>query len=250
MKDAIEHIVQEADRLWRGAGVSAKVRAEMAIELETHLRDAAVDGRDPTTVVGNDLKAFAREWAKEASAAGGGTAVRRIWRSIVPFAVIASTLSAAVALSSGGSDVENDVWRWVWTAMAVLFGTGEIFTAGFFLLPFAIGAAVAALMAWLGASLAAEWIAFFGVSVGTLLYLQRFVRKQDERGSRPVGALRYVGQYAIVLDAIDASSGTGRVRVETEEWRATTDGPSIQKGATVVVTSVRGARLVVVEARS
>jgi membrane protein implicated in regulation of membrane protease activity len=85
------------------------------------------------------------------------------------------------------------------------------------------------------------------VSVGTLLYLQRFVRKQDATGGRPVGALRYVGRYAIVLEAVDANKGTGRVRAETEEWRATTDGPSIRKGATVLVTDVRGTRLVVAE---
>lgn len=243
MNDAIERIVQEAQRLWRDAGVAPNARAEMAIELETHLRDAAKDGRDPAVVVGNDLASFAREWANEAT--GPATTARRAGRAVVPMVLLASTLSAAVALSPGGRDVENEIWRWVWTGIAVLFGVGEIFTAGFFLLPFAVGAGVAAVMSWLGASLAAEWIAFFGVSLATLLYLQRFVRKQDDRGSRPVGAMRYVGQYAIVLDAIDIAKGTGRVRVETEEWRATTDGVSIPEGATVLVTDVRGTRLVV-----
>ncbi|MEX2393279.1 MAG: NfeD family protein [Actinomycetota bacterium] len=250
MNSRIEQIVREADRLWREEGLSAKTRSEMSLELETHLREAADDGRDPAAVVGKDLSTFAREWAHEASGTGAGRAARRASRTLGPLVVIATTLTAAVLLSSEGGDVTNEVWRWIWTAIAVFFGIGEVFTAGFFLLPFAVGAAVAAVMSWLGASLIAEWIAFFGVSVGTLLYLQRYVRRQDERGSRPVGALRYVGQYAMVLEDVDASAGTGMVRVETEEWRATTDGPPVVKGATVVVTDVRGARLVVEEANT
>ena len=37
-----------------------------------------------------------------------------------------------------------EVWRWIWLGAAVLFGLGELSTAGsFFLLPFAIGALAA-----------------------------------------------------------------------------------------------------------
>ena len=60
--------------------------------------------------------------------------------------------------------MENETWRWLWTGLAVVMGIGEIFTAGFFLLPFAIGAAAAAILAWLGVALLPQWLVFFGVS--------------------------------------------------------------------------------------
>ena len=49
------------------------------------------------------------------------------------------------------------------------------------------------------------------------------------------------------LETIDPYKGTGLVRVETEEWRATSRGETIKKGATVHVLEIRGARLVVRE---
>jgi membrane protein implicated in regulation of membrane protease activity len=48
-----------------------------------------------------------------------------------------------------------DQWFWVWTVLAAALIVGEIFTAGFFLLPFGLGAVVAAALNWL--DLAIGW---------------------------------------------------------------------------------------------
>lgn len=143
--------------------------------------------------------------------------------------------------------MDNEIWRWLWTGLAVVLAIGEAFTAGFFLLPFAIGGAVAAILAWLDVSAVWQWIAFFVVSISTLVYLQRFIRRQDLRDTRAIGANRYLGMPAIVLERIDPAAGTGRVRVETEEWRATSGGEVIEPGAPVTIVKVRGTRLVVSE---
>ena len=45
--------------------------------------------------------------------------------------------------------MELKIW-WIWFGLAVIFIIGEIFTAGFFILWFGIGAAVAGLLAILG----------------------------------------------------------------------------------------------------
>lgn len=141
--------------------------------------------------------------------------------------------------------MDNEIWRWLWTGLAVVLAVGEIFTAGFFLLPFAVGGAIAAILAWAGVAVAWQWIAFFVVSVGTLLYLQRFIRKQDIADTKSIGANRYLRMPAIVLEQVDPTTGTGRVRVESEEWRATSDGAIIEPGTAVTITEVRGTRLVV-----
>ena len=146
--------------------------------------------------------------------------------------------------------MDNEIWRWLWTGLTVVLAVGEIFTAGFFLLPFAVGGAFAAILAWLNVAIGWQWIAFFVVSVGTLLYLQRFIKKQDIADTKSIGANRYLNMQAIVLEQVDPALATGRVRVESEEWRATSDGEIIEPGTRVTITEVRGTRLVVKETGS
>jgi membrane protein implicated in regulation of membrane protease activity len=140
--------------------------------------------------------------------------------------------------------MDNEVWRWLWTIFAVIMSIGEIFTAGFFLLPFAIGAGAAAILAWADSPLLAQWLVFFGVSVFSLAYLRRFINRQDEGEQPRIGANRWVGLKGVVLEDIDPVQGRGMVKVSTEEWRAVATHP-IAAGEKIVVTEVRGARLVV-----
>ena len=75
------------------------------------------------------------------------------------------------------------------------------------------------------------------------------MRKFAWRSAEPsyaVGAKRYLNAVGTVTESVDRVAGTGRVRVETELWRATTDADNvIEAGAEVKVVDVRGARLVV-----
>jgi membrane protein implicated in regulation of membrane protease activity len=264
MSDTVDQIVRDCARYWTQTDVPRHAVDEMRFELESHLREAEAEGRDPREVVGPNLAEFAEEWASEARRPGsrafpswddvtrGGrhAETRSIARiSAVLYGTAFAAIVIAVVLTSGeGGNVEdNELWRWVWTGLALLMGIGEIFTAGFFLLPFAVGGVAAAVLAWLGVHLLVQWIAFLGISIASLVYLQRFIRRQDALEQPRVGANRYVGARAIVLDDIDPVINVGRVRVETEEWRATTDGELIPSGTTVTVTGVRGARLVVAE---
>ena len=143
--------------------------------------------------------------------------------------------------------MDFEVWRWVWTILAVVMLIGEIFTAGFFLLPFGIGAAAAAILAWFEAGSAAQWITFFVVSIVSLLYVRRFVHHQDDDDPTPVGSNRYLNAKAVVLETVNTEAGTGMVRMESEKWRATTEGDPIEPGTAVKVLRITGSRLVVAE---
>ena len=142
-----------------------------------------------------------------------------------------------------------EIWRWIWLAAAVVFGLGEMATVGsFFLLPFALGALVAAVLAFAGVGLGLEWLAFIVVSVGSLLALRPIARRLDRNEPTDgIGAKRLIGQPALVLE--DIRSGIhelGLVRVHREEWRAeSVDGSAIPAGSTVRVVDVRGTRVVV-----
>jgi membrane protein implicated in regulation of membrane protease activity len=144
--------------------------------------------------------------------------------------------------------MDNELWRWLWLGLAAVLGIGEVLTAGFFLLPFVIGAGLAALVAWLGIAPLAQWLVFFGISLLSWALLHRYIKTQDSDGQPRVGANRWEGATGLVLEEIDPVSGKGMVRVSGEEWRATVeDGQeNIPIGNAIEVIGVVGTRLVVV----
>ena len=258
MSDALElnKVVVDCERYWRATGVPGRKIFDMKLELSQHLAEATSNGRKVESVIGGNLAEFAETWAAEYRAGApssawedvtsGRNALRQsVRREFIGYglSVVAVVVGVAIA-ASGGDRVENETWRWLWTGLALVMGIGEIFTAGFFLLPFAIGATAAAILAWLGVAILPQWLVFFGVSLFALMYLRRFITRQDEMDQPAVGANRWINAKGVVLEPIDPVAAVGMVRILGEEWRATSDGP-IPAGAQVVVTEVRGARLVV-----
>lgn len=143
-------------------------------------------------------------------------------------------------------DIDTEAWRWFWTVLAGILVVGEIFSPGFFLLPFGIGAAAAGILAWLDVGNAGvHWAVFLIVSIAALLSLRPLIRKQDEGEPDAIGANRYLRRRGVVLEDIDMKAATGMVRVDTEEWRAVSEGEVIPAGTEVVVSGVTGSRLVV-----
>lgn len=145
------------------------------------------------------------------------------------------------------NDAES--WRWVWLILAVLLAVGEMTTPGsFFLLPFAVGAAIAAVLAFLDVTVFAQWAVFLGVSVVAFAALRPVARRLDKQGHTDgVGSRRLIGATGVVVDAIDAG-GSGLVRIGSEEWRAVADDDdAVAAGARVKVNDVRGTKVVVRE---
>lgn len=140
-----------------------------------------------------------------------------------------------------------EFWRWVWLIAMVVFGVGEISVAGsFFLAPFAVGAGVAAVLAFLGVPVGIEWIVFIAASVVAFAALRPLAKRLDRAGPvLGIGAHRQMGQSAHVIEAIDGDHD-GVVMLGTEQWRAeSSDGEVISVGSTVSVIKVRGTRLLV-----
>jgi membrane protein implicated in regulation of membrane protease activity len=133
---------------------------------------------------------------------------------------------------------------WVWAVMAMLFGVAEIFTAGFVLACFGIGAGAASLVAFAGYGLGWQLLAFALVSGVTVLLSRRFAQRVSNPSANTVGIDRVIGRSALVLEAIEPKLARGRVRVERETWSADSiDGAPIAQGANVVVIAVEGTRL-------
>lgn len=149
--------------------------------------------------------------------------------------------------------MEPESWRWIWLAAAAVFALGELAAPGtFFLLPFAIGAAVATVLAFAGVPVAAEIAVFIIVSLVALAGFRALARRLDRtEPTDGIGSKRLIGQPAKVIEAIDGANDLGTVRIDREEWRAESgDGAAIPVGTPVKVVEIRGTRVVVFPAEA
>ncbi len=143
-----------------------------------------------------------------------------------------------------------EVWRWIWLVTAFVFVAGEMTVLGtFFLLPFAVGAGLAAGLAFADVGLGWQWLAFVLAAGGAFAVLYPLGRRLD-RGApeEGIGAKRLIGQTGVVLEDIPGGPAhLGLVRVGREEWRAESvdDSTAIPAGSAVRVVEVRGTRLIV-----
>jgi len=134
----------------------------------------------------------------------------------------------------------------LWMLVGAVFVVGEMFTAGFFLLWFGVGAIAAGIMALLGLGGVWQWGVFVVVS-GVLVGISRkFALKVSKEQPPGIGADRFIGKAGHVLEEIDNSKNTGLVRVGQDQWRASSEtGEVIAVDTQVQVVRVDGAHLVV-----
>jgi len=135
-------------------------------------------------------------------------------------------------------------WTWMWMGLAVSLAVGEILTAGFFLLPFAIGAAVAAVLSLLEVELLWQWVSFILITVASLVFFRRFASRITKQPSIRTGSARHIGDVGVVIE--DLTDTSGLVRIGREEWRAEAPGfEPLRAGTKVLVTAIEGTHLMV-----
>jgi membrane protein implicated in regulation of membrane protease activity len=138
----------------------------------------------------------------------------------------------------------------LWLILAVVFGLGEIATLGFFLAPFAGGAAVAALVSAAGVGFVGAAAVFLVISVVLLAALRPLARSHRRMPPQVrTGTAALVGKNATVLERIANSEGVGCVRIDGEVWTARSfmDEETYEAGTQVQVVEIRGATALVTE---
>jgi membrane protein implicated in regulation of membrane protease activity len=257
----VDQVVDRCRTYWRQSGVTPQAAEEMTSELRSHLDDATAAGKSIETVTGSDIEGFAEEWASASRGPGTpGTPPSEPTPPSLPrtdsrapgwamwggaLAIIA-IISLVALVAPKDENMDQGVWVSLWLIAAAVLAVGEMLTAGFFLLPFAVGAATAGVLALASISVPIQIITFVVVSVASLWLLQRFARKDVHGELQPVGASRYIGSRAVVTHPVNRLHGTGRVMMGTEDWRATTDSDDeYAPGGEVRVIEVRGTQLVV-----
>ena len=136
---------------------------------------------------------------------------------------------------------------WVlWLIAAVVFGIGEVLTAGFFLAPFAIGAAIATAVAAAGAGFVVSGLVFLVISTVALVALRPIAKRHMKLPAQlRTGTAALVGRHATVLEQVSENSGC--VRLDGEVWTARPydEDDVIEPGTRVHVMEIRGATALV-----
>jgi membrane protein implicated in regulation of membrane protease activity len=139
---------------------------------------------------------------------------------------------------------------WIlWLVAACLLGLGELHTGGFYLLPFALGAALAAVVTLLGVGALLSGVVFIAAS-GIVVLTLRPVARRHRRLPPAIrtGAAALVGRRAVVLERIANDESVGCVRIDGGEvWtaRSYSDDEVIEAGERVEVVEIRGATALV-----
>jgi membrane protein implicated in regulation of membrane protease activity len=136
----------------------------------------------------------------------------------------------------------------VWLVAACLLGIGEMHQGGFYLAPFAIGAALAAVVGLLGVGVLLGTVVFV-VASGIVFATLRPVARRHRRlpPSIRTGAAALVGKPAIVIERIANGEGVGCVKIDGEVWTARSydEDEIIDAGERVEVVEIRGATALV-----
>jgi membrane protein implicated in regulation of membrane protease activity len=140
-----------------------------------------------------------------------------------------------------------DAWI-IWLVAAAVLGVGEMHQGGFYLAPFALGAALAAVVSLLGVGAGLSAIVFLAASAIVFATLRPVARRHRRLPpSIRTGAAALIGRPAIVLERIANDEGVGCVRIDGEVWtaRSYADDEVIDVGQRVEVVEIRGATALV-----
>lgn len=144
-------------------------------------------------------------------------------------------------------------WFWVlWSVLAAILIVAEIFTSGFVLLWFGIGALAAALAGLVGIdSLVAQFMIFAVVSIGLTaasrtIFINYFSRERTGESLRS-GVDGLPGRIGTVVSSSKGALHEGAVKVFGSTWTAypAPGEAPLEAGERVCVTSVEGASIYV-----
>jgi membrane protein implicated in regulation of membrane protease activity len=141
----------------------------------------------------------------------------------------------------------SDLW-YVWLILAVLFIVAEMFTSGFVLMWFGIGAIVAGLLALTGlVGLPIQIVVFLVVSIALTIasrtIFDRFLMFRSPGKGLKTGMENLPGSIGVVVEASAGPMEEGAVRVAGSTWRAfPLEGEEpLQAGEQVEIDRVEGA---------
>ena len=142
---------------------------------------------------------------------------------------------------------------WIlWVVLGVILIVAEIFTPGFVLLWFGVGAIIAALAALVGLGYPLQFLLFFIVSIALTaasrtIFTRYLVRGKEDGGGYKSGADSLPGQIGTVVTSSRGALSEGAVKVYGSTWTAypAQGEDPLEAGDRVIVERVSGASIYV-----
>ena len=130
-------------------------------------------------------------------------------------------------------------WHW-WMYAAVLFFIIEVFTPGFIVACLGLGSLVAAITAYMGYNIDAQFIAFSASTLISLFLIRPLLYKKGEKQDKiKTNTEALIGRVGNVSETIDNSSKSGRVLIDGDQWKALShNNEIIELNAQVEVISI------------
>ena len=135
---------------------------------------------------------------------------------------------------------------WVWVIIMALAAFVEAATPVLVSIWFSVGALVAMLAAYFGASLTVQLLLFVFVSIAALIGARPLAKRFVDPHIVPTNADRLLGAKAQVTEEIDNEHASGAVYIDGKTWTARSeDGDIIPAGEQVEVIRMEGVKLFV-----
>ena len=141
----------------------------------------------------------------------------------------------------------------LWIIFGILLIIIEIFTPGFVLASFGIGAFASGLAAYFDYGTTIQLIAFSIVTIIIFfgirpMFIQYFHKAENEHKT---GISAYIGKEFQVTEEINNSTNAGRVQIGSESQRAKSiDGATIKESEIITIEKIEGSTLFVSQTKN
>lgn len=137
------------------------------------------------------------------------------------------------------------MWQF-WLIIAGLFFVGEIFTLGFLIFWFGIGALFAMIVSFFTTNIIIQTTVFLITSTIFILATKPLVKKFVNVKKTNTNVFSIIGKKALVIKDIDPIHSSGQIKLNGEVWSAETENDEIiKKGSEVEVLKINGVKAIV-----
>lgn len=130
-----------------------------------------------------------------------------------------------------------------WLIIAGLCFVLEIYTVGFFIFLFGVGALIALVVSLFTSNLVIQIVTFIISSSLLVIFFKPFINRFMKNDKAvPTNVFRVLDKEGVVETDIDSVNSTGKVKIKGELWSAMADS-DIPKGEKVKVVSINGVKV-------
>lgn len=137
------------------------------------------------------------------------------------------------------------MWQ-MWLIIGGIFLIAEIFTTGFLVFWFGIGAIVSMILSFFVQDLVIQTVVFLIVSVILIFATKPIVNRFLKTDSVNTNAFSIIGKKGIVIKELNAVKGEGQIKVGHEVWSAEElNQNDVAEGTEVIVVKIDGVKAIV-----